>query len=116
MPERVVAIGHGCLTLADFYQDERAAQSAADSAWLTLTGDHAFVILTRDGNLYFHDHERALVERYRHRIFWLGPKKGPGSAWADRFECHHERIVRYSAIPGLYVVKVFEDGLQRAWP
>jgi hypothetical protein len=116
VPDRVVALGYACLTLADFYQDEQAAQSAADTAWLSQIAPYGHVILTRDGNLYFHDHERVVVERCKHRIFWLGPKKGPGTAWADRFEDHHERIVQYAALPGPYVVKVFDDGLHRAWP
>ena len=72
--------------------------------------------MTRDGNLYVNDHEREIVERYEHRIFWIGPKKGPGEAWADTSERHHEAIVRYSREAGPYVVKVQPSGIQRAWP
>lgn len=116
VPERVVALGYRCLTLADFYRDEQAAQAAADTAWLTDAAPHNYVILTRDGNFYINDHERVVVERHKHRVFWLGPKKGPGTAWADRFEHHHERIVQYARSHGPYVVRVLENGLHRAWP
>ena len=82
-PQRVVACGYGCLTLADFYGDEQAAQAAADTTWLAEAAGRDLVILTRDGNLYVHEHERLALERYRHRVFWIGPKKGTGQDWAD---------------------------------
>ena len=116
VPERVTSCGYRCLTLATLYGDEREAQQAADTSWLEDAAPRDLVILTRDGNLYVHDHEREVVERLGHRIFWLGPKKGPGPAWADRFEQHHTAIVRYSMQPGPYVVKVQQHGLERAWP
>jgi hypothetical protein len=80
VPDRVKSLGYECLTLADFYGDEQAAQDAADETWLSDVAPFGYVILTRDGNLYLYDRERELVRRFRHRIFWLGPKKGPGPA------------------------------------
>lgn len=74
------------------------------------------MILTRDGNLYVNEHERATVERYKHRVFWIGPKKGPGEAWANTFEHHHEAIARYTRTPVPSVVKVQRHGRQRVWP
>ena len=111
-----MSCGYRCLTLAEFYGDEHAAQAAPDTAWLEEAGTRGLVILTRDGNLYVNDHERAVVERFEHRIFWIGPRKGPGDAWADPFERHHEAIARYSRKVGPYVVKVQRSGLQRVWP
>ncbi len=116
VPKRVVAIGYGCLTLTDLYRDEQAAQAAADTTWLDAAAPHGYIVLTRDGNLYINAREREAVQRGRHRIFWLGPKKGPGSAWADRFELHHQAIARYATEPGPYVVQVQQGGLDRAWP
>lgn len=115
-PQRVVACGYSCLTLADFYGDELAAQAAADTTWLAEAAGGDLVILTRDGNLYLNEHERLALERYHHRVFWIGPKKGTGQAWADTFEAHHRAIVRYARRPGPYVVKVQQGGLERAWP
>ncbi len=69
------------------------------------------VILTRDGNLYVNDHERLALERYNHRVFWIGPKKGTGRDWADTFEAHHRAIARYARQPGPFVVKVQRGGL-----
>jgi len=115
-PQRVVACGYRCLTLADFYGDEQAAQAAADTAWLEESAERGLVILTRDGNLYVNDQERLALERYGHRVFWIGPKKGTGQDWADTFETHHRAIVRYAQQPGPYVAKVQRGGLQRAWP
>jgi hypothetical protein len=115
-PQRVVACGYRCLTLADFYGDEQAAQAAADTAWLADAASHELVILTRDGNLYVNEHERLALERYNHRVFWIGPKKGTGQDWADTFEAHHQAIARYARQPGPFVVKVQRGGLQRAWP
>jgi hypothetical protein len=106
----------GVLTLADFYGDEQAAQAAADTAWLADAAGDDLVILTRDGNLYVHEHERLALERYAHRVFWIGPKKGTGQDWADTFEAHHQAIARYALQPGPFVVKVQRGGLQRAWP
>lgn len=103
-------------TLAEFYGDERAAQAAADITWLAEAAGRDLIILTRDGNLYVNDHERLALERYRHRVFWIGPKKGTGQDWADTFEAHHRAIVRYAQRPGPYVVKVQQRGLERAWP
>jgi hypothetical protein len=77
-PQRVVGCGYRCLTLADFYGDEQAAQGTADTTWLADAADHDLVVLTRDGNLYVNEHERLALERYRHRVFWIGPKKGTG--------------------------------------
>ncbi len=116
VPARVRALGYGCVTLADLYGDERAAQHAADTQWLDDAAPHDYVVLTRDGNLYVNAHERQAVTRGKHRIFWLGPKKGPGSAWADRFAQHHLAIVRHARAPGPYVVKVQGHGLERVWP
>lgn len=117
VPGRVRALGYECQTLADFYGSEQAAQDALDDQWLTDAADSGLIILTRDGQLYINEHERRLVEEHRHRIFWIGPKKGPGDAWADRFEEFHERIVEYAEKnAGPYVEKVHHDGLQRAWP
>ena len=87
-------------TLAEFYGDERAAQTAADITWLAEAAGRDLIILTRDGNLYVNDHERLALERYRHRVFWIGPKKGTGQDWADTFEAHHRAIVRYAQRPG----------------
>jgi integrase len=56
------------------------------------------------------------LERYSHRVFWIGPKKGTGQDWADRFGAQHRTIVRYARQPGSFVVKVQPSGLQRAWP
>jgi hypothetical protein len=83
-PQRVVACGYGCLTLAEFYGDEHAAQAAADTTWLAEAAGRDLVILTRDGNPYVNEHERLALERYRHRVFWIGPKKGTGQDWATR--------------------------------
>lgn len=46
------------------------------------------MILTRDGNLDINGEEREMVERYHHRVFWLGPKRGTGEQWSDSFEEH----------------------------
>jgi hypothetical protein len=97
-------------------QLELAAQAAAETTWLAEAAGRDLVILTRDGNLYVNEHERLALERYRHRVFWIGPKKGTGQDWADTFEAHHRAIVRYARRPGPYVVKVQQRGLERAWP
>ncbi len=115
-PQRVVACGYRCVTLADFYGDEQTAQAAADTAWLADAADQDLVILTRDGNLYVNEHERLALERYVHRVFWIGPKKSTGQDWGDTFETHHRAIARYARQPGPFVVKVQRGGLQRAWP
>lgn len=116
MPERVAALGYECVTLADFYGNEQAAQDAADTAWLAAAAPYGYVILTRDGNLYVNDHEREIVERFKYRVFWLGPKKGPGRAWADRFEQFHAAIAGHAGNQGPYLVKVQQAGLEHAWP
>lgn len=107
--------GYECVTLAEFLGSEDAAQESQDVDWMRDAAEDNFVILTRDGQLYIRPHERQVVGACLHRVFWLGPKKGPGSAWGDRFTQHHQAIAEWSMTDGPYVVKVYADGLQLAW-
>jgi PIN like domain len=105
-------VGH---TLASVYGEERA-QSIADTEWLTLAGEHGWVVLMKDDRIRRRPAEIEALRLAGARAFCLTNANLRAAEQSERFVANRHRIVQRAAKPGPFIDGVYAHGLRRLWP
>jgi hypothetical protein len=112
VPSLLRDAGLRLITLAEHYGIP-ADEHIPDAEWLELAGRRRWVVFAKDKRVRYNPAERAAIERFEVRYFYLSGRSLNATEMAKRFLRNLDRIVFACANPGPLVYAVHKNRIEQ---